>query len=43
MYPFVQNNHAATPAWTAEIAALSKQKIALAGYRLANIIASIYA
>jgi len=43
IYPFVQGHKVVTEDWASQVALLSKRKIALAGYRLANMISSIFA
>lgn len=43
IYSFVLKNNKATPEWTLQIFELCRQRIALAGYRLAKLIPTIYA
>jgi len=43
IYPFVQNHKAVTGDWANQVALLTRRKIALAGYRLANMISSVFA
>ena len=42
VYSFVAENKKTTPEWEEKIKTLCKERVALAGYRLAHVIASIY-
>ena len=43
IYSYVKKTNTATSDWTVQIYELCRKRIALAGYRLAKMISSIYA